>query len=195
MKKNIGWVVLLLFIGAVFSLSACRTDQTAVSTPIAPPPPQAITPGKALIYFMRPSGVGFAVNFQIWDGDHFVGLSRARCYMAYECDPGKHLFIGVAENKLALDADLEAGKTYYAGTNVRMGAFKARMDFTPVTRGSELWDKVDAYRASLNFTVLNEVERVRWETAKKAEAQKLIAFFNSEEGKPYIRKLNKEDGR
>jgi hypothetical protein len=158
-------------------------------------PPQAFTPGKALVYFMRPSGMGFAINFQIWDSDHFVGLSQAKSYFAYECDAGKHLFMGIAENKLALDADLEAGKTYYVGTNVRMGAWKARMDFTPVTRGSELWDKVEGYRSSLNFVTVKEEERVRWEAEKKPEAQKFVAFFNTAEGKPYIRELNKEDGR
>jgi hypothetical protein len=158
-------------------------------------PPQGVTPGKALIYFMRPSGMGFAINFQIWDGDYFVGLSQAKSYFAYECDAGKHLFMGIAENKLALDADLEAGKAYYVGTNVRMGAFRARLDFTPVTRGSEWWDKVDGFKKELNFIAVKEEERAKWEAEKKAEAQKYIAFFMTEEGKPYVRKLNKEDGR
>lgn len=104
--------------------------------PIAAP-----TSEKALVHFMRPSGMAYAVSFQIWDGDHFVGLSQAKSYFAYECNPGKHLFLGFAKNKVAIEADVEAGKSYYIGTNVRMGAWKARMDFTPVTRGSQLWSQ------------------------------------------------------
>jgi hypothetical protein len=150
---------------------------------------------KALVYFMRPSGMGFAINFQIWDSDHFVGLSQAKSYFAYECDPGKHLFMGFAENKVAIEADLEAGKSYYIGTNVRMGAWKARMDFTPVTRGSELWDKVEEYKKSLNFIATKEEERARWEAAKKQEAQKLVDYFSVGDGRAQVLRLNKEDGR
>lgn len=150
---------------------------------------------KALVYFMRPSGMAFAVNFQIWDGNRFVGLSQAKSYFAYECDPGKHLFLGFAENKVAIEADLEAGKSYYIGTNVRVGAWKARMDFTPVTRGSQLWGQVEEYRKSLNFVAANEEERAKWEGAKKQEAQKFIDYFSAGEGRSQVLRLNKEDGR
>ena len=115
-------------------------------------PPEGPRPEKALVYFMRPSGMAFAINFQIWDSDHFVGSSQAKSYFAYECDPGKHLLLGFAENKVAVEADLEAGRSYYIGTNVRMGARKARMDFTPVTQSSQLWGQVEEYKKSLEFS-------------------------------------------
>jgi hypothetical protein len=144
---------------------------------------------------MRPSGVGFAINFQIWDGTYFVGLSQAKSYFAYQCDPGKHLFLGIAENKVAIEADLEAGKSYYIGTNVRMGVAKARLNFTPVTRGSELWDKVDEYKRSLNFIATKEEERAKWEASKRQEAQGLVDYFSTGAGKAEVLRLNKEDGR
>ena len=43
---------------------------------------------KALVYFMRPSGMGFAIHFQIWDSYNLIGLSQAKSYFAYECEPG-----------------------------------------------------------------------------------------------------------
>ncbi len=97
------------------------------------------SPDKALVYFMRPSGFAFGIHFQIWDRYKLMGLSQAKSYFAYECEPGKHLFIGIAENKRAVDADLEAGKIYYIITQVKMGGWKARMAFIPVTRDSEYW--------------------------------------------------------
>lgn len=160
------------------------------ATPIAAPPSE-----KALVYFMRPSGMAFAVNFQIWDSNHFIGLSQAKSYFAYECDPGKHLFLGFAENRVAVEADLEAGKSYYIGTNVRMGAWKARMDFTPVTQGSQLWGQVEEYKRSLNFVSAKEEERAKWEASKKQEVQKIIDYFSAGEGKGQVLKLNKGDGR
>jgi hypothetical protein len=152
-------------------------------------------PDKALVYFMRPSAYGFAVNFQIWDGDHFIGLSQAKSYFAYACDPGTHLFLGIAENKVAVEADLEAGKTYYIGTNVRTGVWKARVLFTPVTRGSELWDKVEAYEEGLSFIAVKEEERAKWEAAKKHEALALIEYFTTGEGRAQVLRLSREDGR
>lgn len=164
------------------------------AAPIEGPPSD-----KALVYFMRPSGFGFAIHFQIWDRDHLIGLSQAKSYFAYECDPGKHLFIGRAENKRAVDADLEAGKSYYIITQVKMGAWKARMALVPVTRSSVFWNKVDEYRRSLNFVEPEEEVLAEWvatrKTAVEKEMSEIIAYLKTPEGKKYIVGLSKEDGR
>jgi hypothetical protein len=188
MKRYIKVVPLLLFV----LMSGCAGSSQYM---VKATPPTGSSPEKALVYFMRPSGMGFAINFQIWDSDHFVGLSQAKSYFAYECDPGKHLFIGIAENRVAIEADLVAGRSYYIGTNVRVGAWKARMDFTPVTQGSELWVKVEEFKESLNFIAAREEERSKWETAKKKEAQKITDYFSTGEGRAQVLRLNKEDGR
>jgi len=188
MKRYLNKVLLMVF--ALTMGCAGSSAYMVKATPTPGPPPE-----KAMVYFMRPSGMGFGINFQIWDGTYFVGLSQAKSYFAYECDPGKHLFLGIAENKVAIEADLEAGKSYYIGTNVRVGAVKARMDFTPVTRGSELWDKVDEYKRNLNFIAVKEEERVRWEAAKKKDVQRLVDHFSTGAVKTQVLKLNREDGR
>ena len=182
--------IILLIIFALMTGCAGSSQYMVKATPTEGPRPE-----KALVYFMRPSGMAFAVNFQIWDSDRFVGLSQAKSYFAYECDAGKHLFLGFAENKIAVEADLEAGKSYYIGTNVRMGAWKARMDFTPVTQGSQLWDRVEEFKKSLTFIAIKEEERAKWEAAKKQEAQRFIDYFSTGEGKSQVLRLNKEDGR
>ena len=158
-------------------------------------PRQGPSPDKTLIYFMRPSGIGFAINFQIWDGDQFIGLSQAKSYFGYECPPGRHLFIGFAENKRGLEATLEAGKTYYVLTQVRMGGWRARMAFIPVTRGSEYWDAVESYRSTLNYIEAKEDMIRQWEGQKQAATLEVLAFLNSAEGQQYIEILNSGDGR
>ncbi len=158
-------------------------------------PTEGPAQGKAMVYFIRLTGMAYAVNFQIWDGTYFVGLSQAKSYFAYQCDPGKHLFLGIAENKVAIEADLEAGKSYNIITNARMGAMKARMIFTPVTRGSELWDKIDEYKRSLNFIAVKEEERAKWEASKRQEAQGLVDYYSKEPGRAEVYRLNKEDGK
>jgi hypothetical protein len=187
---RIATIIMMLAVLLMFMGCAGTSGYMQPATPREGP-----LPDKALVYFMRPSAYGFAVNFQIWDGDHFIGLSQAKSYFAYPCDPGTHLFLGIAENKVALEADVEAGKKYYVGTNVRTGVWKARVLFTPVTRGSELWDKVEAYEKSLNFITVKEEERAKWEAAKKDEARALVEYFTTGEGKALVLKLSREDGR
>jgi hypothetical protein len=90
-------------------------------------------------------------------------------------------FVGIAENKVAVEADLEAGKSYYVGTKVRMGWVR-RMQFSPVTKDSELWDKVEAYKQSLPCIAAKEKERAKWEAAQKQEVPKKVDYFTSGAG-------------
>ena len=188
--RIVPFIILVLLVGCAGSSPYMRK---------AVPVEGGASPGKAIVYFMRPSGMGFAVNFQIWDRDRLIGLSQAKSYFAYECDPGKHLFIGRAENKRGVDADIEAGKSYYVITQIKMGALKARMAFIPVTRGSQFWDKVDQYKKSLNFIEPKEEVIAEWlakkKTAIEKEMSEIISYLNTPEGKKYVVALSKEDGR
>ena len=189
MKRIRPLAILLLF----FSLTGCAGSSRYMR------PAQLnnvqLSPDKATVYFLRPSSYGFAINFQVWDGDKFIGLSQAKSYFAYQCQPGKHLFMAFSENKVAVEADLEAGKSYYIGTNVRTGMWKARVGFTPVTRGSALWDTVENYKQSLHFLALNEAEAASWQEAKRDESRAIMDYFTKGEGRASLLYLHKEDGR
>ena len=192
MKKKLR---IFLLVAYMFVIGCAGSSKYMVKTT----PVQEPAPGKALVYFMRPSGTGFAVHFQIWQGYELIGLSQAKSYFAYECDPGKHLFIGRAENKRAVEADLEAGKSYYIITQVQVGAWKARMAFIPVTRDSEYWEQVELYKKKLNFIVPNEEEIGKWTAEREEEIRKEINEINdyikTPEGQKYIVYIRKEDGR
>ena len=151
---------------------------------------------KALVYVMRPSGLGFAINFQIWHRDRFIGLSQAKSYFAYPCAPGKHLFIGIAENKVAVEADLAPGLSYYILTEPRMGGWKARIGMVPVTKGSEHWDTVETLKKELEFNV-PVVEQVQaWETERQEQVRGIVDFFERDpERAKYLGHLAPTDGR
>jgi hypothetical protein len=181
-------VVLTLLLGGCAGTSKYMVKSEPAK--VAPPP------DKSVVYIMRPSGFGFAINFQIWDRDRFIGLSQAKSYFAYVCDPGKHLFIGIAENKVAVDADIAPGKSYYIITEPRMGGWKARLAMTPVTRGSEVWDNVAGLTAEMEYVVPVEDEVRAWDSAKKVEAQALVNFFeNDPDREKYLGHLVPDDGR
>jgi hypothetical protein len=160
-------------------------------------PPTAGPPSdKSMVYVMRPSGFGFAINFQIWDRERFIGLSQAKSYFAYLCAPGKHLFIGIAENKVAVEAELAPGMSYYILTEPRMGGWKARLAMEPVSRGSASWDKIEAMKPELEFVVPVKEEVQAWDAAKTAEVRALVDFFERDPDRAkYLGRLIPEDGR
>lgn len=188
-----------LFFALLFVVSCTGSSKYMAKTTPTPTAVRTAPADKALVYFMRPSGFGFGIHFQIWDSYRLIGLSQAKCYFAYECDPGTHLFIGRAENKRAVRADLEPGRTYYIITQVKMGGWKARMEFVPVTRNSEFWDKVLEYENKLTYVTTNEAELAEWVAKRQAHVNKeigsIIAYLDTPEGKKYIKELKEVDGR
>ena len=122
---------------AAFLLTGCAGH----SDYMADVPPEKATftpkPDKAMVVFMRPSGLGFAVQSSVFDvtkgGDpEFVAIVPAKKKVAHEVAPGTYRFMLVGEHADFMDATLEAGKTYYTVVGVGMGMWKARFYFEPV---------------------------------------------------------------
>lgn len=137
--KNISLIrsasILLAF--AIF-LSGCAgtiknmREVPAGSTEIAP------AADKAVVVFMRPSGMGFAIQSSVFEikGDNLTlaGIVAAKTRVAYRLDPGKHLFMVIGESADFMSADLLPNKTYYAYVTPRMGMWKARFSLIPIHR-------------------------------------------------------------
>lgn len=92
--------------------------------------------GKSMIVFMRPSGIGFAIQSSVFEikEDHpsLVGIVAAKKKVIYELEPGNHLFMVIGENADFMSAELEANRTYYALVTPRMGVWKARFSLKPL---------------------------------------------------------------
>ncbi len=92
--------------------------------------------GKAMVVFMRPSGLGAAVQSTVYEvqGNNvsLIGVLAAKAKVAYEVDPGTRLFMVVGENADFMSAELLPNKTYYARVEPRMGLWKARFGLDPV---------------------------------------------------------------
>lgn len=96
--------------------------------------------GKALVVFMRASFVGSAISASVYDAPdsdtHFIGVVQNKQKIAYQATPGPHRFMVIAENADFMDANLEAGKTYYVLISPRMGVWKARFSLFPIHQDS-----------------------------------------------------------
>ncbi|MCX6243460.1 MAG: hypothetical protein NTU98_02040 [Bacteroidetes bacterium] len=91
------------------------------------------SPGNAVIYFARPTSYGYAVAFQYFDNNKFIGEYKGKKYFRYECSPGHHLFWAKSENDEFLEADLKEGETYIVKIDVIIGTWKAHVGFTPIS--------------------------------------------------------------
>ncbi|HET6806528.1 MAG TPA: hypothetical protein VFH59_13925 [Frateuria sp.] len=127
--RLIRWsVALLLLLG----LAGCQSSLMTKAGGSEPMP----EPGKALVVFLRPSSFGGAIQSSVYDTgdtkDRFIGIVSTKTKVAYQADPGDHLFMVVAENADFMVAHLDAGKTYYALVSPRIGFWKARFSLLPI---------------------------------------------------------------
>jgi hypothetical protein len=97
----------------------------------------AIVPdaNKAVIVFMRPSGLGFGIQSSVFeivnDRATLVGIVAAKTKLAYRVDPGKRLFMAVGESADFMTAEILPNRTYHVLVTPRMGLWKARFSLDP----------------------------------------------------------------
>ena len=78
----------------------------------------------------------------------------------------------------------------------RETSWKARLAMTPVTKGSENWDKVEGWKSEMQY-ITPVAEEVRaWDEAKREEARGLVNFFEKDpDREKYMGHLGPDDGR
>lgn len=159
-----GLFALLMLAG----LAACQSSKMVKSDGVDAEPMPA--PGKAMVVFLRASSFGGAVQSSVYDtgeaADQFIGILSTKNKIAWQADPGDHLFMVIAENADFMIAHLEAGKTYYALVSPRMGVWKARFSLLPIHNDSSAKYNVQSedFREWMSSTawVRNTAESEQW---------------------------------
>ncbi len=117
---------------------------------------------EVIVVFMRPSTFAFAIQSGVFDvtteQNELIGIVSAKKKLAYRTRPGKHLFMVTGETADFMQADLRAGKTYYALVNPRMGAWKARFSLAAVHKDIEP-DKLNEWKNSSTWVETTEATR------------------------------------
>ncbi|MEM6771871.1 MAG: hypothetical protein AAF597_14920, partial [Bacteroidota bacterium] len=104
----------------IVTLFFCYLSLTLFAQGVDPAPAD-----KAVVYFVRTSGLGAALNFHHYDGDQLIGKFNAGKYLRYECEPGEHVFWARSENRSFVEADLAPGGIYLIQVIPQMGGLKA----------------------------------------------------------------------
>ncbi|WP_294302035.1 hypothetical protein [uncultured Chryseobacterium sp.] len=138
LKKVLLFFVVLFGISTVF---AQKVTTQAIDKP---------SEGKSLVYILK-TGAGALINFRIYDKDVFLGSLPSGKYLAYECEPGQHLFWAGAENRDYVEANLEPNSVYVINAEGQMGAFVAGVNLRPMNP-NEFRDKKVFYQVVKNDT-------------------------------------------
>lgn len=177
-------------------LTGCVTPKPNMSNSVVSSKPVEKRADKALVYFVRPQFLGFAINAAVYDGDKFIGIVPYDQKLPYIADPGAHTFMVISEAADFMAADLVAGKTYYAQVMPRMGAWKARFSLDPISKAEfatpEIRQKIDAAPV-----IENKPAAYKWAEDNKASVlQKKAEFWAkwSEKDKSQQPTLRAEDG-
>jgi len=102
----------------------------------------------------------------------------------------------VSEAADFMDADLEAGKTYYTVVQARMGVWKARFSLSPVHREEALSDKMRQWQTDSQWIENTEASRA-WANENMPDIEsKRSEYYQKWMDKPASEqpKLLREDG-
>jgi len=185
-------VFFLFFVGCAGSSKYMR---------MVPDQQASYIPGEneSVIIFMRPQTLGFAIQSTVFDistdENKLVGIVSAKKKVAYKTKPGKHLFMVVGENADFMQADLDAGKTYYALVHPRIGVWKARFSLGAVKNNFDQ-KKLNGWLAICKYTE-NTEKSYKWAEQNAQSIQnKRVNYLKKWNNKPDSNKpmLNPEDG-
>lgn len=92
--------------------------------------PKLPEPGKAMVYVVRPSGVGGLVRFNVFVDDQEptseIGFTRGSQYIYFSVAPGSHKIYSKAENWADIHLDAKAGDILFIQQDASMGFVMAR---------------------------------------------------------------------
>lgn len=97
-------------------------------------------PGKALVYVLRPTKIGMAIQTKLSVDGVWRGVNKGKNYFFLSLEPGEHYFCSKSENRSTLALTVEPGKVYYIQQKIRAGFLKARNKL-------EVLDETDGQKA------------------------------------------------
>ena len=172
----------------IFTLLGSLLLAGCASNPMAPVADQAVqapSPDMAQVVFMRDAYTGKAIVsslYDVTDGQtRFIGVMANGTKIAHPTPPGKHTFMVVSEAADFMEADLVAGKTYYALVTPRMGLWKARFSLWPISNEPDAAHslKSNNFKDWVEDTdlVTNSPKSLAWYQRVKASVEKKRAEY------------------
>jgi hypothetical protein len=185
-------------LGAALALTGCQGSSEYMQV-VREPKPITAPSDKAVVVFLRPAGLGFAINFAILDQrGNWLGDSVAQTHFSVALPPGEYLFVAWAENTAALKATLTPGRVYAVEVIPTMGFGSARVIMEALTPRHEHWPLLGGWLQQtatlepLPTGVAHMQQRHDDAVKRVASAQENWAGYSDED--KALRTLRAEDG-
>lgn len=130
MRRTIaGWFVIasIAMLAGCASLPSPEVMKAEIATYQLPKSPDQ---GKAMVYVVRPSGLGGIVRFNVFLNDQEpeseMGYTRASQYVYFSVPPGDHKIYSKAENWAEILASVKAGDIIFIQQEPSIGIIMAR---------------------------------------------------------------------
>jgi hypothetical protein len=124
--RVLGAVALVSLVGCA-TLPSPEVMKAEIASFELPKKPDA---GKAMVYVVRPSGLGGLVRFNVFVDDQEapseMGYTRSSQYIYFHLTPGKHKIFSKAENWAETDVEVQAGDVIFIQQEPAMGIIMAR---------------------------------------------------------------------
>jgi hypothetical protein len=109
--------------------------------------------------------------------------------LVHETQAGTHRYMVVSEAADFLDANLEAGKTYFVNVRPRVGAWRARFSLEPLTPSSPHWSHVQQW-VHHSYAVTKNAAGDEWaranQTSVTAKKEKYLRVWLQKAERPTL---------
>lgn len=193
--------MLLAVLATPIAVAAIKNPIMRAATEQDPKPAE----GKAMVVFLRPSGYGNIVAASLFLAPDDALMPLAVIYhhekYAVQIDPGTHRFMVNGSKVMFLDAELEAGKTYYVQLRSEIGPGKAKFSLIPMHAEPVSMDSVRSRKFTEAFQRAEWIEHApaldEWFAKHRVEleqrkADALTLWLDSEWKEAPRRKLGPE---
>jgi Protein of unknown function (DUF2846) len=126
-------VARVLTVCAVFVFTGCASlpsPEVMKSETATYKLPKVPEPGKAMVYVVRPSGVGGLIRFNVFVDDQEaaseMGHTRSSQYIYFSVKPGEHRIYSKAENWAETQVSAQAGDIIFIQQEPAIGLIMAR---------------------------------------------------------------------
>jgi hypothetical protein len=166
----------VIAVAAALAMASIATNAAQKSS--APARPAIIKPDEstAVVSFIRRAAfMGDGWNYDVWDGEEYVGELGAGNLLQHRAKPGEHVYLLMARGVHVwsyMKADLVAGKEYFAR------AFPMPLSLQPVDTNSD--ERVDTW-VSMKIDKTKDGDREKWTKKFGAEAQLALAAYRNGE--------------
>ena len=170
-----------LFVASVLATGLLSNAVVAEAADRKKPAPSLIKPDEstAVITFIRRAVLmGDGWNFDVWDGDTYVGVLGAGNLLQYRAQPGEHVFLMMARGVHVwtyMKANVVAGREYFARTTP--------IPFSLQAADANSDERVETW-AAMKIDPLTDEDRKKAIDKFGAEMQLALAAYKSGEIAP-----------